>query len=164
MEIWMDGSLDAFTPFSGLINKTTYNLAFGQHLPGLNGYNFNGSLDAVTIFDYAMTAEQILDHMEHSLGVTSAPENLSAGKEMKVFPNPVNGPTINIHFQHSQPGPISLALYDITGKQLVLKREFSSKTAETEFTIPVGMLENGIYLLSVTLNEITENELIVISK
>ena len=164
MEIWMDGTLDAFVSFSGLINKTSYSLAFGQYLPGVNGYNFNGSLDAVTIFDYAMTAEQILDHMVNSLGVTSVPENLTTGKEMKVFPNPVNGPTVNIRFQHSQQGQSSLALYDITGKQVVLKREFSPKTGESEFIIPVGMLENGIYLLSVTHNGITENELIVISR
>jgi hypothetical protein len=164
MEIWMDGTLDAFTSFSGLINKTSYNLAFGQYLPGENGYNFYGSLDAVSFFDYAISAEQILDHMEHSISITSTPEKMVTSKEMKVFPNPVHGQTIHINFQHSQQEQISLALFDITGKQVALKGGLSSIAGVSEFTIPVGMLENGIYLLSITHNDKIENELIIISR
>ncbi|MFH0758902.1 MAG: LamG-like jellyroll fold domain-containing protein [Bacteroidota bacterium] len=164
MEIWMDGALDAFTSFSGLINKTSFDLAFGQYLPGENGYNFNGSLDAVSFFDYAITAEQILDHLEHSTDITSAPEIMVTNKKMKVFPNPVHGQTIHINIQYAQPEQISLELYDITGKQTALKCGFSSSIGESAFTIPVGMLGNGIYLLSVTYNDIMEKELVIISR
>ncbi|MEK6754743.1 MAG: LamG-like jellyroll fold domain-containing protein, partial [Bacteroidota bacterium] len=41
-EIYLNGQLDAFTSFSGLIDSTTYDLTFGQDLPGDNNYNFKG--------------------------------------------------------------------------------------------------------------------------
>ena len=164
MEIWIDGALDAFTPFSGLINKTTYDLAFGQYLPGENGYNFMGSLDAVSVFDYALSAGQILDHLEHGTDITSTPEFLVAKKGMEVFPNPVSGQILNIRVPQSHVGQLIMVLYDINGKQVALSEGGSSIKGASEFTMPVANLENGIYLLSVRHGDIIEKELVIISR
>jgi hypothetical protein len=162
MEIWLNGKLDAVTSLNGLINKTTYDLVFGQYLPGENGYNFNGSLDAVSIYDYALSAEQIADHMEHSIEISSIPANILSNKEINVFPNPVHGQYIHVTFQQTQHEHFSLTLYDITGKQLALEGDQSLLMGDSEIIIPVGKLENGIYLLSLTYKDKTDNELIII--
>ena len=162
MEIWMDGVLDAFTPFSGTINKTSYNLAFGQYLPGENGYNFYGSLDAVSFFDYALSAGQILDHLEHGMEITSLPEMTRATREMTVFPNPVHGPSIHVQFQEPQQGKLSMSLYDMTGKKLTMTGEIQLTAGGSECTLPLGTLENGTYLLSVTHDDKVHRELLIL--
>ncbi len=72
--------------------KPSYDLAFGQYLPGENGYNFMGSLDAVSFFDYALSAEQILDHLEHSADITSTPESDSGKNGNGSIPESGQGP------------------------------------------------------------------------
>ncbi len=164
MEIWMDGKLDAFTPFSGLINKTSYNLAFGQHLPGINGTNFNGSLDAASIFDYALSEEQILDHMENSIVITGLPEGVKHEKNMKIFPNPVSGNVLNVVFQSSTPEDITITLYDLSGRQIITTIIHHLLAGDSEFTVAIGKMKEGIYLLSITYIDKTEKELFIISR
>jgi phage-related protein len=164
MEIWMDGTLDAFTSFNGLINRTSYNLAFGQHLPGVNGNNFKGSLDVVSFFDYALSEEQILDHMENSIDITALPAVDNHEKKMKIFPNPVSGCVLNVIYHSSLPEDITVTLYDLSGKQITTKISYPLLIGESEFTIPVEKIKNGIYLLSITHINKTEKELFIISR
>lgn len=164
MEIWLDGKLDAFTSHQGLINKTAYDLAFGQNLPGENGYNFKGALDAVSIFDYALFPAQIKDHMENSINLSIPNSEFVPGKGFRVFPNPVTGPNINIIIYNMQPEDITLTLYELSGKQAGVKKYFKTAAEESTFTLPAGMLENGIYILSVTGNDRTGYELIIITR
>ena len=160
MEIWLDGKLDAFTSHNGLINKTTYDLALGQNLPGENEYNFKGALDAVTIFDYGLSPAQILDHMENSINLGIPGSESIAGRRLSVFPNPVSGPNMNIKIYSIQPEDISLTLFEISGKQAGKKRYFKTTAGESTITLPVGLLENGMYILSVTGNDRSGHELI----
>ncbi|HER08649.1 MAG TPA: T9SS type A sorting domain-containing protein [Bacteroides sp.] len=164
MEIWIDGKLDAFASFTGLISQTLYDLTFGQHLPGENGYNFMGSLDAVSIFDYALSAEQILYHMENSMDITTLPEPAGLRKKMNIFPNPVSGGVLNLTYYSSLPEDITVTLYDLSGQQITSKISCQTVPAESEITIPVGELENGVYVLSVTSLDQTEKELFIISR
>jgi hypothetical protein len=164
MEIWVDGKLDAFTSFSGLINKTLYNLAFGQHLPGINGNNFKGSLDAVSFFDYALSEEQILDHMENSIDITALLEIDRPEKKMNIFPNPVSGSVLNVIYQSSLSEDITVTLYDLSGQQITTKTSCHLLTGESEFTIPVGKIKNGIYLVSLTHIDKAEKRLFIISR
>ncbi len=164
MEIWIDGKLDAFTSFTGSINKTLYDLTFGQHLPGVNGNNFKGSLDAISFFDYALSEEQILDHMENSIDITALSEVAKLENKMKIFPNPVSGSVLNLIYNSSLPENITVTLYDLSGKQITPKISYQIVTSKSEITIPVGKLENGIYLFSITHLDKTEKELFIISR
>ena len=164
MEIWIDGKLDAFTSSSGLISKTSYGLVFGQHLPGVNGNNFKGSLDAVSIFDYALSEEQILDNMENSINITALPAVVMHEKKMKIYPNPVSGNVLNVICHSSYPEDITVALYDLSGRQITSKMKYSLLTGESEFTIPVANINNGIYLLSITHSDKTEKVLFIIAR
>jgi hypothetical protein len=164
MEIWLDGKLDAFTSHQGLINKTAYDLVFGQNLPGVNGYNFKGALDAVSIFDYGLFPSQIKNHMENSINLSIQNSEFVPGKGFRVFPNPVSGSDINVIFYSMQPEDITLTLYELSGKQAGVKKYFNTAAQESTFTLPAGMLENGIYILSVTGNNCTGYELIIITR
>ena len=59
MEIYLNGKLDAFIEFSGLIMQTNIDLMIGQVLPGNINYNFNGILDDIRIYDYALSRDEI---------------------------------------------------------------------------------------------------------
>lgn len=118
LEIYLNGQLDAFSIFSGPINQTTSALTFGQDLPGDNNYNFNGVLDDIRIYDYALSLQEI-----GSLVVTAVGRDRAAGLPVSFrlnqnFPNPFN-PSTTITFaipERSSTGPISLRVYDLLGR------------------------------------------------
>jgi hypothetical protein len=160
MEIWLDGSLDAFTSHNGLIKKTTFNLVFGQNLPGVNDYNFKGTLDAVSIFDYGLSPSQIKEHMENSVNLSIPGSLFKPGRKLMVFPNPVAGPDINITIHSQQPEDIKCSLYELSGKQTGLSKYHRTAAGESTFAMPAGMLDNGMYILSITGDNWTEHRLI----
>ena len=162
MEIWLDGKLDAFTSHSGLINTTSYDLVFGQNLPGDNHYNFKGKLDAVSIFDYGLSPAQIKDHMENSIHVGVHEKVSSAGKRCQVYPNPVTGSFIQIELTSMTQEGISFSLSDLSGKQVLESKFFNGETGRSTFRLPIEALKNGIYLLSVTGEDWTAVELIMV--
>lgn len=158
MEIWLDSKLDAFTSQSGLINITDYKLVFGQNLPDQNGYNFNGSLDAVSIFNYALTEENILESFE----LTSKPDYTLPDYSMQVFPNPVTENVIQFSFQSASTEETIIALYDLSGKELIKSKYKPLSSGATHVSLYAGMLENGIYILSVKAAELTKKEMVLI--
>jgi hypothetical protein len=149
MELWLDGKLDAFTSQSGLINKTTHDLVFGQNLPGDNNYNFKGALDAVTIFDFGLYPSQIKDLMEKGIGLGFPATESTAGKRYVVFPNPVSGQEINIRVFLGKAETITLELYDFSGRQVGEKRQFMYTESESLLSFPLDNLVNGVYLISI---------------
>jgi hypothetical protein len=135
-EIYLNGQLDAFTTFSGLINTTSYALTIGQDLPGDDQYNFNGMLDDVRIYNYALSLQEIA-----ALFLTSVPANRGGelpatfGLEQN-YPNPFN-PSTTITFavpaarmQHH----VILRVFDILGREVV--------------TLVNGTLSPGVYTVA----------------
>jgi len=55
---------------------------------------------------------------------------------------------------------ITLTLYELSGKLASVKKDFKTTAAESTITMPAGMLENGMYILSVTGKDWTVNKLI----
>jgi len=51
-------------------------------------------------------------------------------------------------------------LYELSGKQAGVKKDFRTAAEESTTTMPAGMLENGMYILSVTGKDWTVNKLI----
>ena len=98
--------------------------------------------------------------MENSINLGIPGTAIQAGKSITVFPNPVIGPDINIKIYSMQPGDVTLRLYELSGKQAGVKKDFRKAAEESTTTMPVGMLENGMYILSVTGKDWTVNKLI----
>ncbi len=121
-EIYLNGQLDAFTSFSGLINITTYDLTMGQDLPGDNNWNFNGTLDEVRIYDYMLPVSQISTLYDVETGI----DKTSAGSLPKEFfldhnyPNPFNPSTV---IRFSIPAKLDrtnvrLEIFDLLGRNI----------------------------------------------
>lgn len=150
MELWLDGKLDAFTLQSGLINKTSLDLVFGQNLPGDNNYNFKGALDEVSIFDFGLYPSQIKDIMENGIGLGLPVTDSKAGSRYVVFPNPLSGQEVNIRVFGELAETITLALYDLSGRQVGDKRQFIYSESESRLSFPLDHLVNGAYLISIS--------------
>jgi hypothetical protein len=122
MEIYINGALDSFTPFSGLISTTTYALSIAQDLPSDNQYDFNGVLDDIRLYNYALMLAQISALYDINTGVdpvAAAPLPL-VFRLFQNYPNPFN-PSTTISF--AVPGSaasrsLSLRVYDLLGREV----------------------------------------------
>lgn len=118
-EIYINGELDAFSTFSGLIQTTSVDLTFGQVLPGNNQYNFKGVLDDIRIYNYALPYSSIqalydvVTSVKKQTG-TEIPADFGLSRN---FPNPFNGQT-NIEFRVAAKSLIKLDVYNILGQKI----------------------------------------------
>lgn len=119
LELYINGALDAFVPFSGLILTTTIDLMIGQVLPGNTQYNFKGILDDIRIYNYALSLSQIKNLNDFSTDVdeikkNTLPEYFYLAQN---YPNPFNGQT-NIEFKVSINSIIKIEVFDILGQKV----------------------------------------------
>ncbi len=117
MEIYINGKLDAFTNFSGLLLQTNIDLMIGQVLPGNSNYNFNGILDDIRIYDYALSRGEIqnLYGIPTSIKVNAANIIPANNFLFQNFPNPFNLST-SIRYQLVKSERVTIKIYNILGK------------------------------------------------
>ncbi len=145
-EIYLDGNLDSFSSWSGGLLQTNIALTFAQMLPTDNGYNFNGSLDDIRIYDYALSPQEILNlYNLNSTGITS--DSKLIPKEdllMQNYPNPFN-PSTMITFQLNKSSNITLLVYNMLGQKIasVADGYFSSGTHTINWN--AARYSSGIY-------------------
>ena len=118
-EIYINGELDAFSSFSGLIPTTTIDLMIGQVLPGNTQYNFKGVLDDIRIYNYALSYNSIQLLYDYVVDVNEEqepelPRNYGLTQN---YPNPFNSQT-NIEFQVPDHSMIKLEIYNILGQKI----------------------------------------------
>jgi len=119
IEIYLNGQLDAFGSFSGAINSTSYDLAFGQDFPGDNNYDFNGVLDDIRIYNYMLPVSQISSLYDVNAGVgqpagAAPPTQFALGQN---FPNPFN-PSTTIRFAIPSTEFVTLKIFDLLGREI----------------------------------------------
>ncbi len=118
-EIYINGELDAFTSFSGLILTTPIDLMIGQVLPANPQYNFKGVLDDIRIYNYALSYSSIKSLYDFVTDIEDnqevvLPKNFGLTQN---FPNPFNNQT-NIEFQISSQSSIKLEIFNILGQKV----------------------------------------------
>ncbi len=117
MEIYVNGKLDAFANFSGLLLQTNIDLMVGQVLPGNSNYNFNGLLDDIRIYDFALSREEIQKLFGVTTSVNGEKNSLIPANNFlfQNYPNPFNLNT-TINYQITKTGNVVLRIYNILGK------------------------------------------------
>ncbi len=59
MVVYVNGEMQSFKQMTGALKKTTFPFLMGQMLPDNTTYNFKGTLDEVSLYNYAMTPMQV---------------------------------------------------------------------------------------------------------
>ena len=77
---------------------------------------------------------------------TTVQENMEA--QLRVYPNPVRGSQVSVHFQSQQAGPVQLQLFDSRASR-VWQTERTALRGSQVWTFPVNGLPPGVYLLRV---------------
>jgi hypothetical protein len=144
--VYLNGDLDAFTSWSGTILQTGINLTVGQVLPNNQGFNFNGVLDDIRIYNYALSVQQIQD-LAGGTSAVDGDRNQSLPTELVLeqnFPNPFN-PTTNIKFGVQTSGDVSLKVLDVLGREVATL--VNSHFPPGFYTVPwnAGNAASGVY-------------------
>ncbi|MGE5805414.1 MAG: LamG-like jellyroll fold domain-containing protein [Ignavibacteria bacterium] len=128
IEVYLNGELDAFSNFSGDILTTNIDLIFGQNLPGNNNYNFNGVLDDIRIYNYALPYNQIQELYDIGTDVNSKSTSDIPAENIlyQNYPNPFNGESV-IRFYLKKRMDASISIYDILGRKIksLSEKEFN---------------------------------------
>jgi hypothetical protein len=105
IELYVDGEFETFTGWSGRLLTPSIDLTVGQMLPTDANYNFQGVIDDIQIYNYALTYPQVQDlfHFVSAVhGPVDPPVPLVTGL-VGTYPNPFNaGATIK--FQMARAG------------------------------------------------------------
>jgi hypothetical protein len=121
IELYLNGELDAFASLSGAIAQSTYDLAIGRSLPAEGTYSFNGILDEVRIYNYALSYQDIQELYNSTTDVkgsevSSLPDGIMLYQN---FPNPFN-PTTSIRFSTPSSGYTVLKVSDTLGQDVAI--------------------------------------------
>jgi hypothetical protein len=139
MALYLDGKFESATQFSGLINPTTIALEIGQMLPDEIAYNFRGEIDDISIFDQALTPDQVAE-----LSGISSNGSVPKVVELELWPNPARE-MITVKIPSDIPGSeLQYQIIDETGR-IVLSGEFEHTTGQEN--IRVEKLDNGSYFI-----------------
>jgi len=157
MELYLNGQLDSFVPFSGDIATTTYDLVLGKARPD-QGFYFKGKLDEIYLFDHPLSPTQIKGIYDN---VTSTIFHRSSQETIKVFPNPAKG-NLNIDFSRLPKAKIEYQLIDVFGK-IIIKGNFLDNPT-SQFHLDTGSVPSGVYILKIETGKMSVIKKIIISK
>lgn len=118
LEIYLDGQLDNFVPWSGRLMPTVHDMMLGQVLPQNSSYNFKGVLDDVMIWDYPLSPEDIsrLYQSQTEIGSSSRGE-IASGLLFRIYPNPFRD-KLTIVYVLADNQPIDLTIFNLNGERV----------------------------------------------
>jgi hypothetical protein len=118
MEIFLNGDLDAFVPWSGAIQQTSIDVTIGQVLPGDNNYNFTGVLDDIRFLDYGLSVEEITALASRTTAVKIlSPIAVPHTMALEAYPNPFNpGTTIRLSLPMSS--YVKVKIFNVLGEEV----------------------------------------------
>ncbi len=146
MILYINGSLESFTSFTGPLNASPVDLEIGQRLPDDPAYNFRGVLDEIKILDFAQHPDSVAAESGHMITGIGG-DNLSGKIEMNLFPNPaLNSLTIEIPSHHPvNPMHTTITIFDTTGHIALRPGVVSGSTQ----SIDISTLVPGLYFVLV---------------
>jgi hypothetical protein len=156
VEIYINGNLDAFAPWSGAILTTAIDLTIGQVLPTDQGYNFQGSIDDIRMYDYGLSTAEIDSLAGVVTDVRGSPLPLPVDFSLSQnFPNPFN-PETRLSFaiaggSHQEGKPmVVLKIYDLLGREVATLVNEELSPGYYERTWNASAYSSGIYIARLT--------------
>ena len=169
-EIYINGELDAFTSFSGLIMTTPIDLMIGQVLPNNTQYNFKGVLDDIRIYNYALPYSDIQALHDFTTGIEDGQEiNLPKNFGLtQNYPNPFNNQT-NIEYQLSSPSIVKFEIFNLLGQKI--KTLMNEEKSPGYYTLSWDgknnygeSMNSGIYFIKFSTDKFTETKKMTLLK
>jgi len=125
LSIFLDGALESRVEWSGLLLTTSIDLTIGQMLPHDAGYNFNGVLDDIRIYSYALSPEQIANIFSegsaiHTPSAALVPEQFVLRPN---YPNPFRGATVIEYAVPRSCKDLRLQIVDALGREVLRLEE-----------------------------------------
>ena len=140
---YIDAQLESAAQMTGNINSTNIDLEIGQMLPDEIAYNFRGEIDDISIYDQALTPDEIAALS----GISSSDGKDPKDIELGVWPNPVSS-TLTIDLGESPGGNdrMYIEVVDISGRKLIsrVERGYNGK-----IEIGVNALPDGLYFVAI---------------
>ena len=145
MAMYQNGELVSFKSQTGKIRQTTIPMLIGQILPDDAQYNFNGLIDEVKIYNYALLPETVKNNYDQELLSSSTFINRLTG--ISIFPNPASK-EISIQFSDKL-FTGNVLIIDISGK--IIRRIKASES--DKLNVEISELNSGIYLIKLISKE-----------
>lgn len=143
MELYLDGELNSFAPWSGKLNITSHDLTIGQMLSNNPAYNFNGVMDDLRIFNYGIDRQTIGKVMSGEL----MPDIILADtNHFTVFPNPARG-SVTIVMPANGFIPDKIWITAAGGKVMWNFERPERFVQNNKLSLPLGHLNAGIYFI-----------------
>lgn len=145
--VFIDGKPEGYKPFDGLINQTNYDLVLGQDLPDEQGFNFNGVMDKLRIYNYGISYGKVKEIYESE--ISSVDDHSFSTGIVNLYPNPATN-KLQLEMVNNPSGKIKVTLSDISGKAL-WKYESNGVPARLfHLNISLKNYKPGMYFISVT--------------
>ena len=143
MEIYLNGNLDAYAPWSGPLATTNADLVIGAAAAAQNQQEFYGTLDDIRIYNYALSfpAIQGLLTVVHQNGVGAIPKTFALRQN---FPNPFNPSTI-IQYDLPEKAEVVLQVYDVLGRKVRTLVDNMEQAGTHEVSFDASDLASGVY-------------------
>lgn len=144
MELYIDGRLSSFKPWTGTINATLTDLTIGQMIPGNTSYNFKGNMDNLKIFDYGINDQVVQQLYTGTKAMEMYAEDFA---RFTVYPNPARE-RINIAFNDRDASVGSIWLRGTRGELLWHTDSPEQFRDGNRLVLPLHIPDPGIYFIS----------------
>ncbi len=157
--LYINGKLDSSTKLEGGIKSTSYDFLMGRMLADDNNdFNYNGLIDEVLIYDYALTPEEAISLLDAPL-ITGINKR-EGDNTIAIYPNPTNEKVyLNVGASFKQVKFIKI--YNAYGKTIFIK---TNKNSKQSFVLDFRNYPNGIYYIGIVLSDKRISKRIVVSK
>jgi len=144
--VFIDGKPEGYKPFEGQINQTTYDLVLGQDLPDQTGFNFNGVMDKLRIYNYGISYEKVKEIYQSEL-LTIA-EKPASKYNLKIFPNPAND-ELNIEVSAFPDRDVEISVTSLNGQTVIVRKAKADNRGLIREKININRLVPGSYYVSI---------------
>ena len=115
--LYINGQLESFLVYEGLMNPSPVDLEIGQIFPDDPSYSFRGVLDEIKIYDFALTPDSVANESGH---LTAIDDIITNSSFINLYPNPASKIiTVEIQDKSVNPGIGTISILDANGQELL---------------------------------------------